>query len=86
MAKANNTYMRDYDKNQESSYSKYWDVNNLYGYTMAQNLSVNNLEWTEGTSQVNKNFIKTMMKKVIGDIFSKLIFTILKNCMNLIRL
>ena len=27
--KANNKYMKDYDKNKESLYLKYWDVNNL---------------------------------------------------------
>ena len=29
-AKANNNYMKDYDKNKEPSYLKYWDVDKLY--------------------------------------------------------
>ena len=43
-AKADNKYMKDYDKNKESSYLKYWDVSNSYGWAMSQKLPVNNFE------------------------------------------
>ena len=32
--------MIDYDKNKESLYLKYWDVNNLFGQTMSQKLKI----------------------------------------------
>ena len=56
-AKANNKYMIDYDKNKESSYCQYWDVNNLYGWTMSQKLPVNKFDWIKDTSQFNEDFI-----------------------------
>ena len=39
--------MKDYDKNKESSYFKYWDVINVYGWARSQKLPVNNFEWNE---------------------------------------
>ena len=35
-ANANNKYMKNYDKNIESSYPMYLDANNLYGWEMSQ--------------------------------------------------
>ena len=32
--------MKDHDKNKESPYLKYWDVNNLYGQTVSQKLFI----------------------------------------------
>ena len=32
--KANNRYMKDYDKNKVSSYLKYWNVNTQYRWIM----------------------------------------------------
>ena len=45
--KANNKYMKSYSKNKEWSHLQYWDVNNLYGWAMFQNLLANNFEWVE---------------------------------------
>ena len=67
-AKANNKYLKNYDKNKESSYLQLWDLNNLYGWEISQKLPVNNFEWMKGTFQFNEEFIKTIMKKVMKDI------------------
>ena len=36
--KVNNKYMIGYNKNKESSYLKYWEVNNLYNWAMSQKI------------------------------------------------
>ena len=59
-AKANNKCMKDYDKNKESSYLKYWDANNLHGWALSQKLPVNKFEWIKDTSQFNEDFIKKL--------------------------
>ena len=53
---------------------------------MSQKLPVNNFEWIEDTSQFNVDFIKIIMKKVMKDIFSELMFNILDNYMNFIMI
>ena len=57
-AKDNNKCMKVSDKNKESSYLKYWDVNTLYGLAVLRKLPVDGFKWVENKSQFNKDFIK----------------------------
>ena len=68
-AKANSKYMKEDDKNTESSCLQYWDVNNLYGWVMSQKLPVNNFECIKDTSQFNENFIKDYNEKIDEEYF-----------------
>ena len=44
-AKANNKYMKNYNKNVESSFIEYLDANNLYGCAISKKLPVGEFEW-----------------------------------------
>ena len=57
-AKANNKYMKNYDKNKESSYIEYLDANNLYFWAMSQKLPVNGFKWVKDVSKIDEEFIK----------------------------
>ena len=50
--------MKDYDKNEGSSYIHYWDGYSLHGWAMLLKLPVNHFQWIEDTSRFNENFIK----------------------------
>ena len=44
-ATANNRYMKEYNKVNESSYIKYWDAKHILGWAMSQKLPVDGFEW-----------------------------------------
>ena len=46
---------------------------------MSQRLPVSGFKWVEDVSRIDEEFIKTMMKIVIKDIFLKQMLNILKN-------
>ena len=50
--------MKDYDKNKESLYLNYCNINKLYGWAMSQTLPLVGFKQVEETSQFNDNFIK----------------------------
>ena len=54
-AKANNKYMKNYDKNKKSSYIQYLDANDLYEWAMSQKLLVDGLKWKKNMLKFNEN-------------------------------
>ena len=51
--------MKEYDKNEESSCLKYWDVSDLYDWAMSQKLQVNDFQLVEDISGFNGNLKKS---------------------------
>ena len=56
--KANNKYMKNYDKNKESSCIQYLDANNLYGWAISRKLPVDGFKWKRNISKFSEDFIK----------------------------
>ena len=46
--KANNKYMKNYNKNKKPLYIQYLDANKLYGWALSQKVPVNGFEWVKG--------------------------------------
>ena len=61
-AKTNNKYMRNYDKNKESSYIQYLDAINLYGAAMSEKLPMNGFKWVNDIFEINEKFVKSYNK------------------------
>ena len=54
-----NKCMNDDAENKESSYLKCQDVNNLYGWAMAQKIPLGGFKWVKETCTFNEDFIKS---------------------------
>ena len=57
-AEANNKYMKNYDKNKESSFLVYVDANNLHGWAVSKKLPVDGFKWVDNLSMFAEDFIK----------------------------
>ena len=61
-AKANNKYMKNYNKDKEESFLQCLDDNNLYGWAMYQKLPVSGFKCKKKTSKFTEEFIKNYDK------------------------
>jgi hypothetical protein len=59
-SKANNPYMKGYNKKQKNIYNIYLDMNNLYGAAMSKSLPVDNFKWDDDLSKFTPEFILNM--------------------------
>ena len=51
--------MKNCDKNKESLFLKYWDVNDLQSWAITRNLPVNDLRLVENISEFDESLIKS---------------------------
>ena len=65
-SEANNKYMKNYDKNKESSFLIYLDANNLYGGVMSQKLLTSCFNWVKNVSKIDDEFFKNCDNDDIG--------------------
>ena len=56
--KVNKKYMKNYDKNQESSYLMYLNPNNLFGWAISQKLNVGGYKWEKNIHKYDEDSIE----------------------------
>ena len=59
MLKLIKKYLKYFNKNGESPYLKYWDVNNLYDWAVSEKLPLNDFKWVDDISEFDVIFIKS---------------------------
>ena len=57
-AKANNNYMKDYNKDEAESFLEHLDAKNLYGWAMSEPLPVDGFDRIKHLSKIDEDFIK----------------------------
>ena len=82
-ARANNKYLKHYDKNKEFSYLKYSDINNLYDWEMPPKLPVNGFKWVEDLSEFDEGLIKSYNEKSEKAYFLEVDIQYLENLHNI---
>ena len=66
MQSQNNKYMKNYNKNKESSFLMYVDANNLYSWAMSKKLPVDGFKWVDDISMFTEDFIKNYDEGDVG--------------------
>ena len=61
-SKANNKYMKSYDKKKKSTYIVYLDANNLYGWAMSQKMPTGDLKWMSESELKNWRDIPSILE------------------------
>ena len=57
-ARADNYYIKDYDKTKESSYIQHLDANNLYRAAISKKLPIKGFKWLDNIERIDEEFIK----------------------------
>ena len=56
--KANNKYIKNYDRNKTSSFLTHLDANNLYGCPVTEKLPIGNFKWVKNVSKIDEELAK----------------------------
>ncbi|MBN1968088.1 MAG: hypothetical protein JW870_01855, partial [Candidatus Delongbacteria bacterium] len=73
-AKANNKYMKNYDKNEEDSFIMYWDCNALYATALSEPLPVHSFYWLDDDEKQiwnDTNYISNLSKNGMYGYFAE---------------